>query len=76
MAKITITVEDTERGTVRVVPTPSCKEIARIVSRGQDLTPAHEYALEMIKTAMKIAHAAENEEGSKKIIHPNAFNPL
>ena len=76
MAKVTITVEDTERGTVRVVPTPSCREMARIVSRGQDPTPAHEYALEMIKVAMKIAKAADDQEGTNKIIAPNDFNGL
>lgn len=59
MAKITITIEDTATGGVKIVSDPTFETMAKmIVSGSSDHTSAHGYALSMIKTAREVSKDA------------------
>ncbi len=45
MAKITLTIEDTPDGNVKVVCTPSFEDMMKMETSGTALTSAHGYAL-------------------------------
>jgi hypothetical protein len=49
MAKITITIEDTPQGKVKVVADPTFETMAKMIASGNPVTSAHGYALTMIR---------------------------
>lgn len=60
MAKITITIEDTATGGVKIVSNPTFETIAKMInSGGEDVTSAHGYAVAMINAARRESKSNE-----------------
>jgi hypothetical protein len=69
MARIVITLEDTTHDKVRVVSNPTFQEIAQMVNSGHKTTPAHDYAVGMLNTALQFSKQAAKDR--PKLIIPN-----
>jgi len=53
MAKVTMTFEDTGRGTVRIVSDPNFETMMKMEVSGQGLTSAHGYAIAAMNALRK-----------------------
>lgn len=60
MAKITITIEDTFDGKVKVVSDPTFMTMASMVNSGESMKSSHGYALAVIKRIRELS----KEQGS------------
>ncbi len=70
MAKVTITIEDTGLGDVKIVTTPKMGDIKKEVETTGKSTPAYDYAANMINTALKISKMANEAKHDGSIIKP------
>ena len=70
MAKVTLTIEDTGLGSVRIISSPKMKEIKKEVETSGTSTPAYDYAAQMINLALKISKMANEEKSAGQIIKP------
>lgn len=59
MATITITIEDSPDGKVRIKSDPSFEIMASMDLSGHDLTPAHGYAFAMLNKAREVSKSAD-----------------
>jgi len=67
MAKITITIEDRNDGTVKVVSDPSVETLFKMDLSGHNLTSAHGYALSCLN---KIRQISKEKSSENKIFIP------
>lgn len=60
MAKIVISIEDSDNGKVRVVSDPSFEKMAMMDNSGHGMTAAHGYALACINVIRTISKRSED----------------
>lgn len=70
MAKVTITIEDTGLGNVKITTQPKMKDIKKEVETFGTSTPAYDYAANLINTALKISKMANEAKHEGSIIKP------
>lgn len=61
MAKITITIEDSENDKVKITASPTFETMAMMVNSGEQMTSAHGYALAMINAARRESKSKDPE---------------
>ena len=61
MARVTITIEDSPDGKVKIVSDPSFDTIAKMEISGHSLSAAHGYALVCINAVRKVSKEMANE---------------
>jgi hypothetical protein len=59
MAKVTITIEDTPNGKVKIVAEPSFETMANMIVSGETMTSAHGYAMTCIKAVRQESKNAD-----------------
>jgi len=69
MAKCIIEFEDNPNGSVKITATPSFAQMCQIVESGAEkITPAHNYFMKLLRTAMEYSKKPYSE--SDKILIP------